>query len=99
VTPNACARPGSALALVAASSPASPMLPWKPGSAAAMARCRVTASSAVPRAPASRCTVLIALAADGMAARSIVWNAAAIEGVMVAPSPAPMSSSAPARYQ
>src|SRR5262249_55541903 len=56
VTPNACARPGSALALVAASSPAWPMPPWKPGSAAAMARCRVTASSAVPSAPASRCT-------------------------------------------
>ena len=75
------------------------MPPWKPGTWVDMARWRVTASSAVPSEPARRWMVLIALVPAGMSVRSIDWKAAAIDGMIVAPSPAPMSSSAPARYQ
>ena len=99
VTPNACASTSSAPARPAASAPARAMPPRKPGSPAVMARWSVTASSAVPSEAASRWMVPIALVAEGMAARPIAWKAAAIDGVMVAPSPAPISSSAPARYQ
>ena len=74
------------------------MPPPKPGSPAVMARWRVTASSAVPSEAARRWMVLMALVADPMAVRPAAWKAAAIDGVIVAPSPAPISSSAPARY-
>ena len=43
--------------------------------------------------------VLIAAVASGMAGRSTAPNAAAMAGVMVAPIPAPMISSATAKYQ
>src|SRR5262249_54057296 len=76
-----------------------PMLPWKPGRFAAMACCRVIASSAVPSEPAMRWMVPIVAVAAPMAGRSMDWNAAAMDGVIVAPIPAPMSSSATARYQ
>jgi hypothetical protein len=100
VAPNALASAGRARAgSAAACAAAPPMLPPKPGSRAVMARVRVTASSAVPSEPAMRWMVPIAAVAAGMARRSIAPNAAAMDGVMVAPMPAPMSSSAAARYQ
>jgi hypothetical protein len=43
--------------------------------------------------------VLIAAVAAGMAGRSMALNAAAMDGVMVAPIPTPMISNATARYQ
>jgi DNA invertase Pin-like site-specific DNA recombinase len=65
--------------------------PPKPGSPAVMARWRVTASSAVPSEPASRWTVPMALGAYRTAARPAACKAAAIDGVMVVPSPVPLT--------
>src|SRR4051794_34183680 len=59
-------------------------------------RWRTTASSAVPSDPASRWITLIALVACATASRGTAAKATAIDGMIVPPSPSPITNSAAA---
>src|SRR5262249_59319284 len=70
-----------------------------PGGEPVMLPCRTTASRAEPTDPATRWTTLMALVACPMTARGRSWKAAAMDGVIVAPSPAPTRNNARASDQ
>jgi hypothetical protein len=64
---------------------------------AVMECCSAMANNAVPIAPAMRCRVFSALVARGSSAGATAWNAAAMDGAIVLPMPAPIRNSAAAR--
>ena len=64
---------------------------------AVMACCSRMANSAVPMAPAMRCRVFSVLVALGISAGNTALNAAAMDGEIVLPIPAPSTNSAAPR--